>query len=988
MKINYNYILFVAILMAIKISAQTPQALLKGDYLQQEKWVDSIYSGLNIDERIGQLFMVAAYSNRDTKHTVEIEKFIKKYKVGGLIFFQGGPIRQAKLTNQYQTKSKVPLLIAQDAEWGLAMRLDSTYRFPWNMTLGAIQDKKLIKDVGVQLGKHCNALGVHINFSPVVDINTNPINPIIGNRSYGETKENVTDKALAFTQGMQSQNVLACAKHFPGHGDTSQDSHKTLPLVDFSYDRIWETELYPYRKLFDNGLASIMIAHLNVPNLTLIDGLPTSLSKRVVTDLMQEQMGFNGLVFTDALGMKGASNFDEAGDIDLAAFLAGSDVLLMPEDVVKGIEKIKLAYKNNYFDKKRLAYSVKKILRAKYWADLNNYKPIVLDSVKQLLNVEANNVLHRKLVEASLTTVKNDSLILPIKYLDKQKIAYIHLGNDSGNTFYKYLNKYANVSRIKTRDSAKLVKELANYTTVIIGHHKNTSNPWKDYKMDEKDVKLIDLIATNTKTILANFTSPYALNQIQDFSNIEGLIIAYQNDKLVQDATAQLVFGSIDSKGKLPVSISDKFKANFGLNIKNIKRLGYANPAFVGMSMDSLSKIDSIAKVVIGKEMAPGMQVLVAKDGRIVYHKTYGYFTYDKKRKVRGTDIYDLASVTKILGATPMILKAYDDGKFKIEDRLDKLFPVLKNSNKDTVTVKQALSHYGRLKPWIPFYVETLDSITKKQIKGVYNKKYSKKYSYKVANEMYMRNDWYDTIFKRIAQADQRIYWKYKYSGFPFYLFKDYVEKQYKKPLDKLDNDLFYARIGAKTLGYNPLKRFKKSRILPTEKDDYYRHQLLQGYVHDMGAAMFGGVGGNAGLFGGAEDIAKMMQLYLQKGEYGGERFFSAKTFDTFNKRYFEKDSVRRGLAFDKPQLNPKITATCGCVSSESFGHSGFTGTFTWADPKTNLIYVFLSNRVYPTMKNNKLGKENIRTEVQAIIQNAILDKKQRLIAQKKDTLK
>jgi CubicO group peptidase (beta-lactamase class C family) len=219
-------------------------------------------------------------------------------------------------------------------------------------------------------------------------------------------------------------------------------------------------------------------------------------------------------------------------------------------------------------------------------------------------------------------------------------------------------------------------------------------------------------------------------------------------------------------------------------------------------------------------------------------------------------------------------------------------------------------------------------------------------------------------------------------------LFKDYVEKQYKKPLDKLDNDLYYTKIGAKTLGYNPLERFKKSRILPTEKDDYYRHQLLQGYVHDMGAAMFGGVGGNAGLFGGAEDVAKMMQLYLQKGEYGGEHFFSTKTFDTFNKRYFEKDSVRRGLAFDKPQLNPKITATCGCVSSESFGHSGFTGTFTWADPKTNLIYVFLSNRVYPTMKNNKLGKENIRTEVQAIIQNAILDKKQRLIAQKKDTIK
>ncbi len=956
------------------VYAQTPQALLKGDYETQEHWVDSVYTKLSTEERIGQLFMVAAYSNKGEEEIDKITTLISKNKVGGLIFFQGGPMRQAELTNKYQALSQVPLLIAQDAEWGLAMRLDSTYRFPWNMTLGAIKDTKLIQKVGEQLGKHCNALGVHINFAPVVDINTNPINPIIGNRSYGENKENVTNKAIAFSEGMQAYNVLACAKHFPGHGDTSQDSHKTLPRVDFSFDRIWKTELYPYRELFDKGLGSVMIAHLNVPALTLFDGVPTSISKRVVTDLLQTKMGFNGLVFTDALTMKGAANFDEDGAIDLAAFLAGADVLLMPNDVQKGIDHLKSAYKNHYFDAKRLAYSVKKILRAKYWAGLNNYKPIVLDSVNNLLHTKDNQIVYRQLVEASLTTIKNSDSLVPIKHLEKQKIAYYHLGNDVGDTFYQYLNKYADVTYLKTKDSTALIKSLANYTTVIVGHHKDTSNPWKSYHFSDDDKELLALIAKHTNVILVNFTSPYALNEV-DTSHFKTIIEAYQNDKLVQETVPQLIFGAIDGKGVLPVSIGKTYQAGFGLTIKNIKRLGYATPEFVGMSSDTLKQIDSIARRVINKKMAPGMQFLVAKDGRIVYHKTYGYFTYDKKQKVKGTDIYDLASVTKILGAMPMILKAYDDGKYTIADRMDKLFPVLVGSNKDTVTIKQALSHYGRLKPWIPFYVETLDSITKKPIKGIYSKKYSKKYSYQVAREMYMRNDWYDTILKRIAEAPQRIHWKYKYSGFPFYLFKDYVEKQYHKPLDKLDNDLFYAKIGAKTLGYNPLKRFNKQMIVPTEKDDYYRHQLLQGYVHDMGAAMFGGVGGNAGLFGSAEDVAKMMQMYMQKGYYGGNRFFSEKTFDTFNKRYFEKDSVRRGLGFDKPQLNPKITATCGCVSDASFGHSGFTGTFTWADPETNLVYVFLSNRVYPVMRNNKLGKQNIRTNVQQIIQNAILPK-------------
>ena len=435
-----------------------------------------------------------------------------------------------------------------------------------------------------------------------------------------------------------------------------------------------------------------------------------------------------------------------------------------------------------------------------------------------------------------------------------------------------------------------------------------------------------------------------------------------------------MIFGALSTKGKLPVSINGYFIQGIGLKSTNLKRLSYGYPEEVGMSSRLLQKVDSIAQVVIDSAMSPGLQVLVARHGKVIYRKCFGYHTDKKIRKVQQNDLYDLASVTKILGGLPLIMKAEEEGKFTLDSQLGNLMSGLKNTDKDTITVRDALAHYGRFKAWIPYYKYTIDSVTQKPSPKYYRNRGSKKFPVEVAKNLYLNKDYKDSIFQMIANSPLREKKEYKYSGLVFYLFKDYLEKTFKNPMDVSNDNKFYKPLGARTLTYKPLEKFYKNSIVPTEKDTYYRNQLLQGYVHDMGAAMLGGVNGNAGLFSSSNDVAKMMQMYIQDGYYGGKRYFKRETIRKFNHRYYEKDSVRRGLGFDKPQIDPEILATCGCVSSESFGHSGYTGTYTWADPKTQLVYVFLSNRIYPTAENAKLVERDIRTKTQQLIQDAIIE--------------
>jgi beta-glucosidase-like glycosyl hydrolase/CubicO group peptidase (beta-lactamase class C family) len=966
------FLCVITISTTLGFSQAVVHPLVTEDFERQQQWVDSVYASMSASERVGQLFMVQAFSNGTAEEEAAIQSLIRNEAIGGLIFSKGGPMRQAKLTNTYQQLADTPLLIGMDAEWGLSMRLDSTYAFPWNMTLGAIKNTALLEQTGKQIGEHCKRLGVHFNFAPVVDINTNPNNPIIGNRSFGEDRDEVTAKSLAFMRGMQSVGVLASAKHFPGHGDTEDDSHLTLPSISFSERRIDSVELYPYKTLIRNGLSSVMVAHLNVPALIPEEGYPSSLSPEVVTKLLKEKLRFKGLIFTDALTMKGAANYGDTGTIDLMAFKAGNDVLLMSQDVKAGKAQILQALESGTISEERLEHSVKKILLAKYKVGLNAYTPVSTDGLFKELNRVEDEVLNDKLFENAITVVKNKNKLLPIRDLETKKIAYVKLGDASGSVFLNTLRNYTKIHEISGTRLSDLQNKLQNYNTVIIGFHRSNDNPWKAHSFSQKDLLTLNSIARSHDVILDVFVKPYALDQLEEAGDIESIVVSYQNSETSQSKSAQLIFGAIGAKGSLPVS-SGSFKKGSSITYNALNNLSYGLPESVNMDSKALLKLDSLARYAIEEKMTPGMQVLVARRGKVIYNKSFGHHTYRNKTRVRDDDLYDVASLTKILATLPLLMELEQKKAVSLNSKLGEIMPFYKNSNKAHITIKQMLSHYARLKPWIPFYAATLDSVDKKPASKYYRTNQSDDYTIEVTNNLYLRRDYTDSINKIIKETELLDRLRYRYSDLPYYILKHFIEDYYQESLSSLVQQRLYGPIGANNMTYNPRERFSLTKIVPTEVDTYFRFQEVHGYVHDMGAAMQNGIGGHAGIFSNANDVAKIMQMYLQKGFYGGKRYFNLETIDKFNKCYYCYKNNRRGVGFDKPQLEEQ-GPTCGCVSNRSFGHTGFTGTMTWADPDEELVYVFLANRTYPEAGENRLLRENIRTEMQRLIYEAIIN--------------
>ena len=955
------------------LAQETSSPLDAPDLELQKIWVDSTYAALSLKEKIGQLYMIQVLSNQDQATKKSILNQITTNHIGGVIYSNGGPVRQAQLNNELQADSKIPLLVGMDAEWGLSMRLDSTYAFPWNMTLGAVKNMNLIRQTGIQIGEHCKRIGVHFNFAPVVDINTNPNNPIIGNRSFGEDKNEVTKRALAFMEGMQSAGVLANAKHFPGHGDTSSDSHKTLPTINFSAKRIDSVELYPYKKLISKNLSSVMVAHLNVPNLDSRPNSPSSLSYPIVTNLLKDKLGFKGLIFTDALSMKGASNFSSPGEIDLQAFLAGNDVMLMSNDVTQGIAALEKAVKSGLISEERLAHSVKKILKAKYKVGLHQFKPIETTNLVADLNRQKDDVLYGELMANAITLIQNKKNNLPLKNLELHKIAYVKMGDADATPFINSLHKYTKVDVVNSKNLDGLIASLKNYNTVIVGFHKSNSNPWKSFQLTDKELVWLYEISRTNNVILTLFAKPYALNDFKTFENFESILMAYQNSPIAQQKAAQIIFGALSAKGILPVSCGLNFKAGDGFQTTALNRLAYGLPESVGVDSSHLQKIDSIANHAISEQMTPGIQLLVARKGTVIYEKSFGYHTYKKTSEVKFNNLYDVASLTKILATLPLLMELVDSGVIALNSTLGDLLPSYKNTNKETITIQEMLSHFAQLKPWIPFFVSTLDSITEKPNPKFYKSKPSKKFPIQVNERLYLRTDIKDSIQNQIINSELLEEKEYRYSDLPYYILKLIIEKHYDLPLEALVQQHFYKPLGANYTTYKPSEKFYKFDIIPTEIDDYFRYDTVHGYVHDMGAAMQGGVGGHAGLFSNANDVAKLMQMYLQEGFYGGKRYFSTDTFKAFNTCHYCDEENRRGIGFDKPQLEDD-GPTCGCLSMTSFGHSGFTGTYAWADPEEEIVYVFLANRTYPESETNRLSEENIRTEIQRLIYESILE--------------
>jgi beta-N-acetylhexosaminidase len=940
-----------------------------------QSWVDTLMRKMTIDEQIGQLFMVAAYSNKGQDHEVALKKLIQDQHIGGLIFFQGGPQRQADMCNRLQASSKIPLMIGMDGEWGLAMRLDSTVHYPYQMTLGAIRNDTIIYEMGKDIGKQFKRMGMHVNFAPVVDVNNNSMNPVINYRSFGEDRLNVAKKGTAYMRGMQSEGVMANAKHFPGHGDTDSDSHLSLPVIDHDMARLDSIELFPFRQMMNRGLSSVMVAHLYIPALDSTKNLASTLSPKVVTGLLRDELRFKGLAFTDALNMKGVASYWKPGEVELKALLAGNDILLFPEDVPTAVKLIKDAIAEGTLSEDIIREHCRRILLAKKWEGLDKYKPISKENLNEDLNTSYSARLNELLYERSITMLKNDSVLVPLTLTQAPDVAYLAIGDYLENSFHKALELHGltKAEAVKVVPSgekkSQVMQSLKDYKTVIVGIHDLSRNPKGNFGLDDQTIEFVKALAKNHKIILCHFGNPYALEAFDTFENINTLIISYEDNAISRKKTAEAIMGVNDINGKLPVSISGHYRVSEGMRVQNGKLMG-ALPEELGIASKDLAEIDSIAMEGIKAGAYPGCVVLVAKKGNIIYEKAFGAHTYDNKRMTETSDVYDLASITKVVSSATAIMAMVDDGLVDITKTLGTYLPQIPDSSvyKDLV-LRDILTHQAGLMPWIPFYTSTLTN--GKLNPELYRKTQKEGFDVQVAEDVWLNDGQRDSIMTKILNTPLRSKKDYKYSDLGYYFMKAIVEEISGQSLDDYMIQNFYQPMGLETMGYLPLKRIPMDRIVPTEYDLYYRMQLLQGHVHDMGAAMQGGVGGHAGVFSDARDLAAMMQMYLNGGSYHHQQFLSTETVNEFAKCQFcngEKEENRRGIAFDKPNRQGSEGPTCDCISYESYGHSGFTGTLAWADPEEEIVYVFLSNRIYPSMDNKKLQKMNIRTRIMEAI--------------------
>lgn len=926
-------------------------------------WVDDMLDKMTLREKIGQFFMVAAYSNKGEEHYREIDSLVMRDKVGGLIFFQGGRSDLSKAIKRFQSESELPLLIGMDAEWGVQMRLFGEERFPYNYTIGAANDPVLTKRIAAMMGQECRDLGIHINFAPVADVNSNPNNPVIGFRSYGEYPKDVASHVEATVLGMEGQGVMTSIKHFPGHGDTDVDSHKDLPVVNNSYKHINAIDFFPFRSGIRAGSSTVMIGHLNVPALDST-GTPSSLSKTIIQNYLREQLKFKGLVVSDALGMKAVADRYGKTDVVVKAFEAGCDILLFPESVKEAIDALEEKVVSGKIAEDEIDNRCRKLLTEKYQHII---KP---DGYKTFDSFELE-LARKQLYEKALTVIKNEGELLPIQDLG-QRIAHVSIGAHT-EALANSMDDISKIDHFHFYTGKEALEHfnhhLSEYDLIITSIHAKSVASRGGYGMPEGWKDWIKNLPVDRKNILAVFGNPYALKDLE-LNNIETVIIGYENHRLMLNRAGQLLMGASAATGRLPITINQNFKLGTGIQLPWGGRLKESQPEELGISRNKLQEIDKIVENGIDNGAFPGCQVLVAVNGCIIYDKGFGYHTYDNKRAVKTTDIYDIASVTKIAASTLSLMYLESQGLFsldtgKLSDYLPKL---VENTAYANMRVKDMLTHQAGLHPWIPFYTATLKNYKPDPI--IYAQAPSPEFPKQVANNLWIQKDYQDLMYQEILRTPLKAR-KYKYSDLGYYFMKKIIESKTGKTMDQFVQDQFYGPMGLKNIMYNPLKTVALDRIPPTENDTIFRKQLIHGYVHDQGASMMGGVGGHAGLFADARDLAGVMQLILNGGSYGGKQYISPDVIKKYTGcQYCPKN--RRGAGFDKPTVDRHGGPTCNLVSLSSFGHSGFTGTLAWADPEFKVNYVFLSNRVYPDAENWKIVKMDIRTDIQRIIYEAV----------------
>lgn len=928
---------------------------------QDSIWAKSHLSKMNLRQKIAQLFMIDFSAKVEQisqrKKTLEL---IKKYEVGGLIAMKGDYGLTSEWIHEFQKNSKTPLLISIDGEWGINMRISNTSKFPYALTLGALSHDSLIYLMGKAIGEDCRKLGIHINFAPVTDINNNPNNPVINYRSFGENKIKVANKSIKFALGQQSQLVMACAKHFPGHGDTDVDSHHDLPTIQKSRDQLENFELYPYYKLFEKSIWSTMVAHLRIPSIDPTSA--SSLSYNVVTDLLKNDMGFDGLIFTDALNMKAATKNNEAGEMELAAFQAGNDILLMSQNLESGIKKIEKHILSERFREIDLDQRVFKILLFKH--KLRAFEPT---EVATSPNDKRHDSLINRIYHHSMTLISQDkNEYEPI--IDRtKKTVYISI-SDNSPRFSNYMQSFRNFSYIKINKNAslsefnKIVEASREFEQVLISYHDLSQNSSSNFGLNSSIISFIKDINTHPNCLHFWFGSPYALKHFQEAKNI---IICYEDNERTHKALFDKLYYAHTFIGELPVSVG-KFKegSNYLAN-RTIDPLPHSVDTSDIRSLNKeeiLKRIEQLCQEIRSEGAAPGGQIYVLHKGKTIYNKAFGRHTYSSlSNEVKHQDLYDLASVSKIIGTTLATMKLVESGKIKLTDRVSDILSLDDSNTVSDITIQQLMTHEAGLTPYIPFYERFNDS----NFFAYFRLKSEAGYTTKVAKDLYIKNDYKDSMWHETIHSTRRGIGDYKYSDLSMYLMQRIIEVASGKSLDNYLFTNFYRPMGL-NLCYNPTEKYPIDNIVPSEFDTKFRLQQVQGYVHDQGCALYGGVCGHAGLFGNAQDVAQIMQMLLNGGKYKGKQYIKPEIISQFTQQ--QSPTSRRGLGFDKPNVdNLSSTPTAAECSFATFGHTGFTGTCAWADPFNELVYVFLSNRVYPDAGNKKLARNKYRERIQSL---------------------
>ncbi len=899
-------------------------------------WVEKTLSQMTLEEKAAQVIFPRISGKYFSWDALEFQKAlheVKDLKVGGIILGTGDVYESAFIINKLQKESKIPLLISSDFERGLAFRIDGTTSFPSNMAVGAANDSLLTYQMGKIISIEGEAIGIQQNYAPVSDVNTNPNNPIINVRSFSDNVNLVKKLSVAVIKGMQDGDMIATAKHFPGHGNTSVDSHRRLPTIPGTKKELFKVELPPFESDIKNGVMSIMVGHLHVPAFESRD-IPATLSKNIVTDLLKKKLGFNGLVVTDAMGMHAITNSYNTDQAVIKALNAGNDVILLPHNTGEAIKAIVDAVKKGEISDKRLNDAVTKILIAKKWAGLDKNRFVDISKIPFKVATNSHWEIANKLARKSITLVKDENNLIPLSSDTRIKYASISiLDNDQAGVeklFNSTLSQETNNLRTVTvlensnRSIYRSALRAAKRSDIILLSVYTKIRAYSGkIGLNRSEPKLVrDILSLKKPVVLLSHGNPYILST---FPGAKTYLCNYGENNLSEIALADALFGEIPIQGKLPINIP-KTKAKFSTGIelpqsalRPISRfkLVEENKNFQG--------VDSVINAAIRDSAFPGAELLVAQNGVILHFKAYGHYTYnDTSGVISRNTMYDLASLTKVIATTTATMICYDRGLFKLDDKVAKYIPQFGVNGKENVTIRNLLVHDSGLRPDITRKLASFDTVKNKP--------------QAVLNEIYNDSLVYRTGSKMV------------YSDLNMIVMGKIIEKVTGERLDQFTEKEIFEPLGMSSTMFNPPKSLIY-KIAPTEYDNYWRHRQIRGTVHDETAALLGGVAGHAGLFSDASDLAKLLQMLLQKGVYQGRRFIKASTVNLFIKK--QSNLSTRALGWDTK--SPKRSSAGHFFSNLSYGHLGFPGTSVWTDPTRKLFVVFLTNRVYPTRKDIKI---------------------------------